>query len=240
MHLIKRKPRLKIRIESIFRIILYIFWALSIISIIFSLIEATTQYSFELSDKGFKKLFSIFLQYGPIFYSTIILTTAFYTIRSFVEKSKKSKKDLWYNIFKETLDELRKENGVIYRTCLLEIEEIFNSHVTINGKFDDEQQLVRVLEKFVKPWIDKFEMGSVDYKAFKGVYPNDLHSFSERTYFEILLHIGKPSNNFKNMFIDCFEKKYREILKQSYFGASRNINATKFKEIQDDPPIKFI
>jgi hypothetical protein len=158
----------------------------------------------------------------------------FFTIKSFVETRKSSRKELWFKIFKETLEELRSENGVIYKTCLLDIEKLFSHSVSIESTFKNEDQLKKYLELFVAPWISKFEMDSNGYKKYEGLYPNDGYSYSERTYFEILLHIGQPSEFFRNAFIDSFEKLYRNIIKESEFGSSRKIDSKKFTELVDN------
>jgi|GEM_PF-4337023 hypothetical protein len=231
---------MRLKIELIFKFILILFWGISIIAFLFSMVEAITNHTFDFSNDGFKRLIDIFLRYKEIFYTTIILTTAFYTIKSFIESRQSSRRDLWVKIFRETLNELRSENGVIYKTCLLDIEKLFNFSNSINARFEGEKDLRNFLNEFVRPEISKFEMDSEEYKKFNGIYPNDDYSYSERTYFEILIHIGQPTTTLRDSFINTYQNIYRDILKTSEFGLQRKINNKEFTERMNRPPIRTL
>jgi hypothetical protein len=176
---------------------------ISTILLFVSLVEAFSR-EFVLTYEGVINFFSIFLAFKEIFSATIILITVFYSIKTFTEGRAQKEKDFWISTFKERLKELRQDNSIIYSRCLLDISPLFEYAFNNNFLFRDEDQLKDFLDRFVKPWIDSFEMRGSGYEEFQGVYPNAEHSYSSATYFEALLHICQPSPEFRDTFLDRY------------------------------------
>lgn len=217
-------------ISIILKYIVRVFLLISLVLVVLSFIEAN-RFVIDISYIGAKNLLNIFLAYKEVFSGTLLLTTAYYTIKSFLATKKESTRTAWTNNFKDRLKELRDDNRIIYSRCLFDINRLFDYSYKHKSIFKDETQLKEFLIEFVNPWVDKFEPGSKEYDDAQGVYPNAPYSFSYRTYFEVLIYIGQPTSSFRDDFLDTYEKLYSDILIKSDFGKDRTVNNEKYKTI---------
>jgi len=199
--------------KQIRQILLIFNWTLvglSIISLIFVFFEAFQQ-SFNFSLIGLLTFFKILSTFSILYGATFVVLTTIFTIdRLGIMQEANDKtwlsnnRAIWFQIIKEVIVEIKKEDNFMYRDFLTKSIRIHDHLFNLNYGFKDRQQLELFYNTFSQGQVSHYENKNQIYIGV-GFYRDTNHSYTFSNYCYVIINLVNTDICYANWLKDLEE-----------------------------------
>jgi hypothetical protein len=206
----KAKKTMNIYIRQALLIFNWTLVGLSIISLIFVFLEVFHR-PFDCSLIGIETFFKILATFSTLYAATFVVLTTIFTIDrlGIMQESNdntwlSNSRAIWFQIMKEVIGEIKREDNYMYRDILTKSIRIHDYLFALNYGFENKQQLEIFYKTFTQGQVAHYENMNQIFIGV-GIYRDTNHSYTFQNYRYAIVNIVNPDICYLNWLLDLEE-----------------------------------